>query len=74
MVNDESLLGGLQREAGVGPAPEPALEDAHVLVADVPELLRHTGARCLVRSGAVGNDGPGGVHRDDGLTLLQRVG
>src|SRR3989304_4149529 len=71
---DPSLLRGLPREAGVGPAPEPALEDAHVLVADVAELLRHTGARRLVRSGAVGDDGPGGVHLDAGLALLEHVG
>src|SRR3989304_3667994 len=58
----DPLLGGLQREAGVGPASEAALEDAHVLVADVAELLRHTGARRLVRSGAVGADGPAGGH------------
>src|SRR3972149_7984125 len=71
---DPSLLGGLQREAGVGPAPEPAPEDAHGLVAAVAELLRHTGARRLVRSGAVGDDGPGGIHLHGGPSLLQGVG
>src|SRR3989304_1588051 len=71
---DPNLLGALQGEAGVGPAPEPALQDAHVLVADVAELLRHTGARRRVRSGAVGDDGPGGIHLDAGLALLEHVG
>src|SRR5262249_56284083 len=44
----------LDGQASVGPGAQPALEDQYVLETLLPEVARHTGARALVRSGAVG--------------------
>jgi hypothetical protein len=40
------------------PGVVPAIERMHILPTTIRKLLRHTGARSLVRSSAIGYDGP----------------
>jgi|SoiMethySBSTD1v2_1073268.scaffolds.fasta_scaffold106427_2 hypothetical protein len=40
------------------PGVEPAVQRMHILPTTIRKLLRHTGARCFVRSSAIRYDGP----------------
>src|SRR2546422_10539547 len=64
----------LQRQPGVGPAAEPALEDPHVPIAEPPQQARHPGAGRFVGSGAVGDDRAVGLDGKAGAPRLQRLG
>jgi len=52
----------LDRLSGLHPSLESAVQGVHVAEAPLGQLSRHTGARMLARSGAVGDDGA--VARD----------
>src|SRR5262249_61029637 len=63
-----------ERQTGVGPAAEPALQDPHVTKACTAKLSRHPGARGFVGSRAVGDDRALGVDVEGAKTLLELFG
>ena len=64
----------LDGQAGIGPRAEPALQDAHVLEAHLPELLGDLDAGPLVGRGAIRDDGARGVELEPADARLELLG
>src|SRR6185436_8853019 len=64
----------LDGQAGIGPCAEPALQDAHVLEAHLPELLGDLDAGPLVGRRAIRDDGACGVELEPADARLELLG